>query len=513
MTVFNYLLEATLTGSVLILLTVAVRGLLRHQLGSRLIYALWLPVALRLLLPISLPNPLMDTLRPALSVDLGARPMADQVRQRLIDAGYNASAVLPGSGGESIAYLAQSTRGGRAGRWFLLGWLVLAVLVTAWLCYRGMRLERTVRRNRVRRLNAEEEALYRGLCERYGVRRPIPVYYVDRLANGCLVGVARPFIGVPLNLPPEHLALQLSHQLCHYRVHDPLWGVARALCCGAHWFNPLVWMAAWLSYHDSEMACDDRVTARLHDMDRLAYANVIVSAGERECGAESLSAGASFTGRHLRRRVTAVIRCVRGSRVGIALCSLCAAAALVLSFATGESEPLPTIESVPAVAWTASAEPIAADMDAIAAARRFLESPFIGENTTLYGFTAYATEDGGWRVEARKNREDSALTLLFSADGCLTGYDGLSLLGEIAFDDSSYTHRKLTQSARAYMDAFIAADVPEMEYDGCFALADMRSGQTRLLFGELQNGKESVADFAVQVEPTARVVMVRRISR
>ena len=39
-----------------------------------------------------------------------------------------------------------------------------------------------------------------------------------------------------------------------------------------HWFNPLVWLGARLSRVDGEMACDDRVTAKLQDIDRLAYA-------------------------------------------------------------------------------------------------------------------------------------------------------------------------------------------------------------------------------------------------
>lgn len=65
MTVFNYLLEATVIGSVIILLVIAVRALLRDRLGSRAIYVAWLLVALRLLLPLSLPNPVMDEFRPA----------------------------------------------------------------------------------------------------------------------------------------------------------------------------------------------------------------------------------------------------------------------------------------------------------------------------------------------------------------------------------------------------------------------------------------------------------------
>ena len=505
MTVFNYLLEATLFGSVLILLAVAVRGLFRHRLGSRAVYVCWLVVALRLLLPISLPNPLMDSLRPDLSVDMGARPLADQVRQRVIDAGYNVSALVPES--DPVRQLAIGVRGGQSGRWILLAWLVVAVAVTAWLLYREARFARHVRRNRVRPLEREEQELYLSLCRRYGVKRPVPVYYADRLNNGCLVGITRPFIGLPLDLPKAHLSLQLAHQLCHLRAHDPLWGVARALCCGLHWFNPLVWMAAWLSYRDSEMACDDRVTAKLHDMDRLAYANVIVSAGQRESG---VSAGASFTDQHLRQRVTAVIRCVRGSRVGVAVGALAAACVLALSFATGESEPLPAIEDVPVVSWTASAQPITRDMEAIAAARRFLESPFIGEDTARYAFTAYQSGEGDWQVEALRDGSAQALMLCFDPGGYLTRFEGLSLLGHLAFEDSSYTHRKLTRSIRAYLDAFVSAEVPDLSYDSCSALADVRSGDTRLLVGSFTQNNVQTCEFALQVEPSPRVLGLRR---
>lgn len=506
MTVFGYLLEATLAGSVLILLTVAVRVLLRHRLGSRAIYLCWLATALRLLTPISLPNPLMDSLRPDASVDMGARPIADQVRRRLIDAGYTVSALMPEN--DSVQRMVQSMRVGQSGRWFLLAWLMVAVLVAAWLLYRGYRFSCGVRKNRVRTLDAEEEALYLSLCGRYGVRRPVPVYYADRLSNGCIAGIFRPLIALPLDLPKAHLSLQLAHQLCHLRAHDPLWGLVRAVCCGLHWFNPLVWMAAWLSFRDSDMACDDRVTAKLHDMDRLAYANVIVSAGQRESG---LSAGASFTDQHLRQRVTAVIRCVRGSRVGVAVSALAAAFVLALSFATGESEPLPSIDAVPVVSWTASAQPIGQAMEAIGAARRFLESPFIGEDTACYAFSAHQEDGGLWQVEARRDDMEETLVLAFNRNGCLTRFEGLGLLGNIVFEDSSYTHRKLTQSIRAYLDAFVCAEVPELSYDGCSALADVRSGDVRLLVGSFTQNDSRTCEFALQVEPDTRILALRRV--
>ena len=57
-TLFNFLIEAMLTGSVMILLLLVVRRLLRRQLGNRLICLAWLLVAVRLLLPLSFPNPM-----------------------------------------------------------------------------------------------------------------------------------------------------------------------------------------------------------------------------------------------------------------------------------------------------------------------------------------------------------------------------------------------------------------------------------------------------------------------
>ena len=505
MTVFNYLLEATLFGSVLILLVVAVRLLLRHHLGSRLIYALWGVCALRLLLPISFPNPFMDEFRPGFSVDVEARPVAAQVRQRLIDTGYNVSALLPGEGGDSFESFALHIREGSTGRWFLLAWMMIAVIVAAWLLWRRSRLHENVRRNRVRPLNEEEQAVYAKLCQRYRVRRAPKAYYVDRLPASCLVGGRRAFIGIPLDTPPAHLSLLLSHQLCHLKVMDSLWGVVRCLCCAIHWFNPVVWMAAWLSYRDSEMACDDRVTARLHDMDRLAYANVIVSAGERESASNmTVAMGASFTDKHIRQRVTSVIRCVRGSRWGIALSSLAAAAVLVFSFATSESEPLPTISAVPAVAWVEAGESIGSDMEAIAAARRFLESPFIGENTSHYSFTA-RTDGAQWLIDARCAPHDHHLLLRFSSEGALLQYDATSLLGDMTFTDNTYTHRKLTASVQQYVDAFAESFLPEMAYHSASAEADIRAGDVRLLMGEFRlSSGESAGEFILQIEPEAR---------
>lgn len=502
MTVFNYLLEATLLGSVLILLLVTVRALLRDRLGSRIMYAGWALVALRLLTPLSLPNPAMDEFRPGLSTDVGARPVADQVRQRILDASHSVAEWLPWEGNPAADFTSH-LRAGLSGRWVLFAWGAIALGTGIFLWVRYRRYENKVRRSRVRALEGEELALLDSLCARYGIRKRIPVYFADRITAGCIAGVWEPFIALPLDLPPAHLALALSHQLCHWKAKDPFWGMMRGICCAVHWFNPLVWMAAWLSYRDSEMACDDRVTAKLHDMDRLAYANVIVSASQKEV---AMSMGATVTNRHLRQRVTTVIRCVRGSRIGIAVTSFVFASVLLLSFATGESEPLPTVHAVPAVAWSAAAVPISDDMEAIACARRFLESDFVGLDTSARSFTAryHGTQ---WEIRTQLPSEKRPIALHYSHDGYLLEYDGTAWLDEIAFADRSYTHRTLTESVTSYLNAFMDASVPGLRCTRIVADRDVRSGNVRLLDCRMLDEEgETVCLVDLQVEPVVRVI-------
>lgn len=103
---------------------------------------------------------------------------------------------------------------------------------------------------------------------RVGKRR-ISVFTVEnQLSSPCLFGLF-PAIYIPKeaverkDTKAELITYIIEHELTHYRQGDHIWAFARMLCLILNWYNPLVWIAARLSVRDGELACDAGCIKRL----------------------------------------------------------------------------------------------------------------------------------------------------------------------------------------------------------------------------------------------------------
>ena len=329
--IYNFLIEATIIASIAILLMLPIRRFLRGRLGSRAICFAWLLVAVRLLCPLSLPNPVIHEIQTPYNFDQeNIRPIAGQVqvrvrdllddwemtmlRQRITDrlSPEERTPITEAIEKDPVVRAAYrinaSMWNGRMAHVLMAIYLAGAAGVTGWFVFSNIRFRRRLKRDSIEPLSGERLEQYQALCEQLRVK-PLPVYLVDPLPGACLTGVIRPFIALPAAASPEEAEQMLRHELWHFRAHDPWWTLLQLVCCAVHWFNPLVWLAAALCRMDREMKCDENATRHMDADGKRAYASVLVRAAARKAapGLPVLATGMSMTGKKLKLRVGSVL--------------------------------------------------------------------------------------------------------------------------------------------------------------------------------------------------------------
>ena len=254
--IFSKVLNMSMTGSVVILLVMAARLLLKRS-PKIYSYALWAVVLFRLLCPVSLSASVsaLGLLQPEVTE---ASPVTSTVSyrpstyvQRRADA-----ILIPQAAPESTKDTGTDKQTAPS-VWDIASCVWLAG-VAAMACYSVIQFLR-LRRKLV------------GAAP-YGEN----IYLSDYIASPFVMGVLRPKVYLPSGIPIAERPYILAHEQHHIRRGDPLWKLLGygALCI--HWFNPLAWCAFILAGKDMEMSCDEAVIRQLGDGIRADYASSLL---------------------------------------------------------------------------------------------------------------------------------------------------------------------------------------------------------------------------------------------
>lgn len=308
-----------ITSSVLILGVFCVRKLSFGRIAMRARYALWLPVAVRLLFPFSVGESSFSVMNvfPAEWAELAQMQTGAEEHDAGQEAFYSDGSGM--AAGDETEYndtqnvKAQHTaskqisgtkepvfgqpseagdgtlephtdfgmRHNRFLRLFVCGvWLLGFLAVGGHMLFSRQRFLRYLKKNRS---PLSEEMLTDDFAKRF-LARGMKVYQVQGLPSPCLVG-RDIYIGSRAaalqNLP--HI---LAHEYSHALHLDGLWAFVRSFVTAVYWFDPLVWAAAYAARQDSELACDEAAVALLGETERFAYGrtllNLLENGGERK---------------------------------------------------------------------------------------------------------------------------------------------------------------------------------------------------------------------------------------
>ena len=287
-------LRMGIVGSAMMAVMLAMRPRLLGRVPAAVPVLLWLLVAARLLIPVSLTGLLAgkQVIELGEVASAGRNPLLETPDRTLAagDPGVLADGSEMG--------LPASVQGA-----LLLVWGVGVVCCLLVHLAAALRLARMAKR--ARPVKEGPVAHWAGDARLVRVLR---VKECPGVSSPLTYGILSPVILVPEGFAderPVRMRLMLEHELEHVRHFDSLWKLLFCLACCLHWFNPLVWKARDAFDRDLELARDAAVLRRLGDEGARAYANALLDVAERNMRAGVFAAG--FASSSLHERVHAVM--------------------------------------------------------------------------------------------------------------------------------------------------------------------------------------------------------------
>ena len=242
---FSAVLNMSVTGSLVILPVLLVRLLLK-RFPKIFSYALWSVVLFRLLCPLSFSAPVsfLNMVKPEIRVATPGTTVISflpgDVPAFSEDPSDQEVPVRPSQEDKPVDWAS------------LVPALWLSGVVVLGLSGLGQYL-------RLRKKLVEAVPLERG------------IYWADQIDTPFVLGVFRPRIYLPSNVPAQELPYILAHERHHIRRGDHIWKLLAYCALCIHWFDPLVWVAFVLAGKDMEMSCDEAVIRQLGPQIRGGY--------------------------------------------------------------------------------------------------------------------------------------------------------------------------------------------------------------------------------------------------
>lgn len=284
--------EFILESSLLVLMVLGIRKIFSGKIRYAGIYALWLLVLLRFLVPVNIIS------TPLSAGTLISKTFSARVAEREYDSELAVKQTVNGeitqdASGASGKYGAgaldgESKKSGNAALqngngvpnsgdgqqstkiYIVLTCVRLAIsgVLLLWFILSNVRLLRRLRKNRVP----------------YGERGKVKIYAAGGIQNPCLYGFFHPAIYLPERLfsgdgsieDAEEMEQIITHEYVHYCHFDHIWAMFRVLLISVYWFDPLLWLAVSCSKKDAELFCDETVIRRIGREKRFSYGQMLI---------------------------------------------------------------------------------------------------------------------------------------------------------------------------------------------------------------------------------------------
>lgn len=108
------------------------------------------------------------------------------------------------------------------------------------------------------------------------------IYFSKKISTPGVYGILRPKIILPFLYKDKNIELIVMHEKMHVHTQDNLWRIVALVVGAFHWFNPFCWIFLKMFLEDLELACDERVVARLGQERAKEYAVTLLHSAKSQ---------------------------------------------------------------------------------------------------------------------------------------------------------------------------------------------------------------------------------------
>lgn len=280
---FKEILSMSLSGSLLILIILMIKPVLKERFSKAWHYYIWIIVFFRLLLPFSPEFGVVDNLFKDIPAEATYSIQPASGNSSLSGNNNEISTVEGGQVDSDSSVVTPDTNNKLSDYWQISGWLWLAGMILLFIIKTIRYIHFIILMHNSSEPVSDKKILY--LYERVAKELKIhnrPMLKISNcLASPVLTGICKPIIYLTENtLSWEETSLYyvLRHELMHYKRQDLMYKWCCDLIICVHWFNPMVYIMNRRINIQCEVSCDEAVARDLSKEEKLAYGTVLITA-------------------------------------------------------------------------------------------------------------------------------------------------------------------------------------------------------------------------------------------
>ncbi|MCB2305546.1 phosphodiester glycosidase family protein [Clostridium estertheticum] len=280
--IFKWVLYSTALASILSLIVLLFKLLLKNKLGVRWHYAIWLIIVIRLLIPYGL----QSSLSLFNLIEFGSKQVTQVTYtqnlkiNKIVNTNKTNTDVTQGVIKSILPSNTYNTDQSPLYLQLLSSiWLFVVIIIGVYTIVMTIKLKAKFKNGHV--CDNEEVMLLLSQCkDKLNIKSIIKVINTNEIKTPCIYGFIKPKLLLPIGIEnyvdKTELEFIILHELAHVKRQDIIVSCITGVLQIIHWFNPIIWYSFYRMSNDKELACDALALSHVKCENYINYGKTII---------------------------------------------------------------------------------------------------------------------------------------------------------------------------------------------------------------------------------------------